>query len=260
MSNEKIPLLALKGQVTVHFLDGNTLDGEFSTQDSLNIFLTVNEAPVMIPRSQIRFIQGRAGQTIDVDMVLTKSGARWTTDTLARGSDTPTQYPTAEGEDEEDVTLLLPADEAADEVTVLLPAGAAEEVSDLHEEDDATVWIEEIDDKDSTLVVPDEVAAGESMAAYLECTTGPHAGERFDLQSGVITLGRSTDNIFILAKDKEISRRHATITYKDGQFFIQDRGSLNGVIINDVRIEGAQALQAGDRILLGVSTLIFHEA
>ena len=60
-------LLTLKGQIAVEFMDGHTLEGEFATQDELNIFITVDDEPIMIPRSQIRYVKGRQGQEIEED-------------------------------------------------------------------------------------------------------------------------------------------------------------------------------------------------
>ncbi len=60
-------LLALKGRIVVHFLDGTTLEGDYATQDELNIFVVVGEGPVLIPRSQVKFIQGNQGQSVERD-------------------------------------------------------------------------------------------------------------------------------------------------------------------------------------------------
>lgn len=61
-SVEKSILFTFKGRVTVFFMDGYSLDGELIQQDLFNIYLLVDDQPRMIPRSQIRYIQGRPGQ------------------------------------------------------------------------------------------------------------------------------------------------------------------------------------------------------
>lgn len=243
--NQALPLLALKGEVTIQFVDGKNLSGEFVAQDQFNIFVTVQGESLMIPRTQIRYIKGRAGQAIERDdslavQVSSKRSADRTEEAI------PTLAPADTADDEDDdVTLFLEDDEDA---TVLL---------DIEDEEDATVFV---DDDDSTMIVKDESGSVSQSAitACLECTAGPHAEETFKLQGGVTTLGRSSDNIISLSSDKEISRRHALITYKEGDFLIEDRGSLNGVLINDVRIDGVRLLKDGDSVLIGVSTLIFH--
>jgi hypothetical protein len=60
-------IFTLKGRVAVQFLDGEILEGEYAAQDLYNIFLTVEEQPVMIPRLQIRLITSVAGRPIEPD-------------------------------------------------------------------------------------------------------------------------------------------------------------------------------------------------
>ncbi len=67
--SKKMFLLSIQGMVTVHFMDGQTLGGEFLTQDELHIFLKVDQEPMMIPRSQIRFIKGKPGQAVGTDTI-----------------------------------------------------------------------------------------------------------------------------------------------------------------------------------------------
>ena len=60
-------LLTFDGPVTIHFMDGGTLEGELIKQDLFNIFVQVDDQPQLISRSQIRYIQGRPGQPIVPD-------------------------------------------------------------------------------------------------------------------------------------------------------------------------------------------------
>jgi pSer/pThr/pTyr-binding forkhead associated (FHA) protein len=57
-------LLTFGGPVTLYFLDGLTLEGEIAAQDDFNLFLKVDDAPVLVPRTQIRYIKGAVGQPI----------------------------------------------------------------------------------------------------------------------------------------------------------------------------------------------------
>ncbi len=57
--------LTLKGKVTVHYLDGQTLEGEIAAQDDLNIWLTIENTPYLIPRHQIRYVKGQPDQPIE---------------------------------------------------------------------------------------------------------------------------------------------------------------------------------------------------
>lgn len=51
-----------------------------------------------------------------------------------------------------------------------------------------------------------------------------------------ITLGRSSNND-ITINDYAISKKHASITYKNGEYLIEDTGSTNGVSINGRKLE-----------------------
>jgi hypothetical protein len=51
--------------------------------------------------------------------------------------------------------------------------------------------------------------------------------------------------------DVRISRNHAQIEYRDGEFVVSDLGSTNGVVINGQRIITPTALRDGDQIEFG---------
>ncbi len=57
-----------------------------------------------------------------------------------------------------------------------------------------------------------------------------------------------------------VSSRHARLTAKDGQTWIEDLGSSNGTFVNDQRIDRATPLRLGDLVSLGSYTLLFKEA
>jgi pSer/pThr/pTyr-binding forkhead associated (FHA) protein len=70
------------------------------------------------------------------------------------------------------------------------------------------------------------------------------------------SIGRGADNAMIL-DDEMASRKHATISMVDGEYFIRDEGSRNGVWVNGERRHGV-ALQDGDRITVGETELVFR--
>ncbi len=72
-----------------------------------------------------------------------------------------------------------------------------------------------------------------------------------------ITIGRSEGNDVVL-NNSCVSRCHAKICWKDGNFFISDMESANGTFVNDQWIKGEYRLQDGDRINLWFLELYFH--
>jgi FHA domain/zinc-ribbon domain len=86
---------------------------------------------------------------------------------------------------------------------------------------------------------------------------GGRAGEHFVPQSERTTIGRSPDcDIFL--DDVTVSRKHAVLVQKDGEFLIEDQGSLNGTFLNRRRIESGR-LENGDELQIGKYKLSFLE-
>jgi pSer/pThr/pTyr-binding forkhead associated (FHA) protein len=76
-----------------------------------------------------------------------------------------------------------------------------------------------------------------------------------------IGRGRSVTNHLSLDEDTSVSRRHATITYENGQFFLSDEGSSNGTALDGTRLmpNTPTLLRDGSRIMWGKNTVvIFH--
>jgi hypothetical protein len=111
---------------------------------------------------------------------------------------------------------------------------------------------------------PDEV--GELAGDPVEGLEGPalvvrsgggRAGESFRPTGERTRIGRSPDcEIFL--DDVTVSRHHAVLVERDGTFFIEDQGSLNGTFVNRRRIDN-QELENGDELQIGKYRLTFVE-
>ena len=83
------------------------------------------------------------------------------------------------------------------------------------------------------------------------------APQQVALPGDMITLGRASD-CTIPIKDRFLSRKHAEIVFERGAWFVRDCGSVNGTLVNGVKVVDPVPLRAGDRIALGDSEVVFH--
>ncbi|MEM7360442.1 MAG: FHA domain-containing protein [Pseudomonadota bacterium] len=71
---------------------------------------------------------------------------------------------------------------------------------------------------------------------YIRVYRGNELKKQFELGEGRVTIGRTDDNSVVLA-DPGVSRQHAAIEYDDGDYYVVDLGSSNGVFLNSQRVE-----------------------
>ncbi len=113
------------------------------------------------------------------------------------------------------------------------------------------------------------IESGLSAHAKLTINRGRAAGKVFPLHEEEIYLGRWDADSGIFPDvdldaddpDAKISRRHARITRRGTQYFIEDLGSTNGTFINRGRrlLTGdRQLLHDGDEIIVGKTFLRFQ--
>lgn len=101
-----------------------------------------------------------------------------------------------------------------------------------------------------------EVENTKSATAYLMGIGAEHSGLIFILQPGETLIGRAADAL--LKIDEEgVSSRHAILTMKGKDCFINDIGSTNGSYVNHRRITQSTQLHPGDILQFGTTTLGF---
>ncbi len=78
------------------------------------------------------------------------------------------------------------------------------------------------------------------------------SGETFLSQTKVITIGRQP-GVYLLLDEATVSRRHAEISFVNGQYILHDLGSSNGTFVNDVRLEpsSTHVFRANDIVRFG---------
>ena len=124
----------------------------------------------------------------------------------------------------------------------------------VREEGDETTQTfsaEEADEvRDSTL---DDL--GVEGPALVVRSGGGRSGESFVPQDERTTIGRSPDcGVFL--DDVTVSRKHAVLVRRNGRWYIEDQGSLNGTFVNRRRVESAE-LEDGDELQIGKYRLTF---
>jgi hypothetical protein len=97
----------------------------------------------------------------------------------------------------------------------------------------------------------------QQLTITLTIQRGPQRGQRFSVAKDSIIIGRMAGSDVVVS-DSEVSRRHASITWEEGQPVIRDLGSTNGTFVNGVRLTSPRALRDGDTIGLGKVRLGFQ--
>ena len=72
--------------------------------------------------------------------------------------------------------------------------------------------------------------------AKLEILEGPDAGRKYEVEGGRLIIGRG-DECDIRLNQGSISRHHAVLDYIDGDWYVEDLGSQNGVFVDGEKIE-----------------------
>jgi len=87
--------------------------------------------------------------------------------------------------------------------------------------------------------------------------TSPNRREIPLARTTILTIGRDPSNDLVLP-DAMVSRRHAVIEHRGGQFFLRDCSSANGSVVNGDRVS-ERGLRDGDLVAIGSMRLLFRE-
>jgi adenylate cyclase len=87
---------------------------------------------------------------------------------------------------------------------------------------------------------------------------GSSRPKRFVSEAHSIIIGRASPEQPVdldLSPDTSVSRRHASVTYENGTYWIKDLNSKAGTRINEQRIEVKTRLGPGDKVRIGLTLL-----
>mgnify|MGYP003524828421 CR=1 FL=1 len=113
------------------------------------------------------------------------------------------------------------------------------------------------DNSDTTLKI---ITKGHAKTLLLKklklaVTKGRELGNEFVIDKGLLRIGSKKENDVVIADDT-VSRHHAVIEEKKGQYIIRDLESTNGTFVNGLRVSEA-FLNEGSIIKLGNTELRF---
>jgi pSer/pThr/pTyr-binding forkhead associated (FHA) protein len=72
-----------------------------------------------------------------------------------------------------------------------------------------------------------------------------YAGERFPVNKDRFIIGRGKQSSDLTIKDPNVSRQHAMVEFLNGQYYMVDMGSTNGIEYNGQRVQ-RKVINEGD--------------
>ncbi|AKK01939.1 FHA domain-containing protein FhaB/FipA [Corynebacterium epidermidicanis] len=96
---------------------------------------------------------------------------------------------------------------------------------------------------------------GKGAPRIIKIVDGPLTGSHMDISTlQEFTLGRSQDAEFVLGDDYA-SGRHARITRRGNDWFVEDLDSRNGTYVNQTRIDQPERITLDSDITIGRTTV-----
>jgi pSer/pThr/pTyr-binding forkhead associated (FHA) protein len=121
--------------------------------------------------------------------------------------------------------------------------------------EDATTATYVIDDQTGELKPVDVGDVAAQSGALVVRSGGGRVGQSFPMSGEKMTIGRSPETDVFL-DDVTVSREHATLVRRGGDWFLDDSGSLNGTYVNRQRVD-SHRLADGDELQIGKFKLTF---
>ena len=148
--------------------------------------------------------------------------------------------------DDTDATLLAPGQEGEGGEETALTGAGGQATGATQLDESATV----LGAPPSSADAATQLIAPEPASATLTVTGGSDAGKTFSLSTDSSTVGR-TRTSDVQLDDASVSRDHARIDRREGQFYIEDVGSSAGTLVNGTPADAAKPLRSGDVIKVG---------
>ena len=120
--------------------------------------------------------------------------------------------------------------------------------------------------QESFILAPQEAAAvglgrsARSFGAFVVMRSPAlEEGERIDLDSSPLTVGRGGPNDVQLVGDEYASAKHLRIEPRTDGVWVEDIGSTNGTYVNGARIDRPRRLTPGDVVRVGQTDLRYDQ-
>ena len=123
------------------------------------------------------------------------------------------------------------------------------------QKEDVTTATYVIDDQTGELKPVDVGDVAAQSGALVIRSGGGRVGQSFPMTGEKMTIGRSPETDVFL-DDVTVSREHATVVRRGGDWYLDDSGSLNGTYVNRQRVD-SHRLADGDELQIGKFKLTF---
>ena len=96
----------------------------------------------------------------------------------------------------------------------------------------------------------------QTIVPFFQIVAGPLAGRVYKIDREVMIIGRNPDCDLVL-EPKSVSRRHAAVVHRNGEYVLKDIGSTRGTYVNGLRLTQPVVLKNGNIVQLGEIHLTF---